>query len=362
MKIGLILFLLLPLLGYAYVYWHLWNLLPLHPIYKVIILVLLSMGLVCLFFGFGVGLEKLSLNCAEVVYGIGTSSLFILLYAVMLFLLLDLGRLVHLIPTSFLINSWRGTFTVLGIITAFFVYGNIHYNNKVRQELDIKSEKQMDKTLKIVMLTDLHLGYHNRRAEFSRWVDMLNAEKPNLILIGGDIIDISVHPLLEENVAEEFRRLTAPVYACLGNHEYYSGDINAEKFYREAGIHLLKDSVSTVLGINIIGRDDRTNLRRASVETLIKKTDTSKFTILLDHQPYHLEEAEKAGIDFQLSGHTHYGQVWPISWIEDAIYENAYGPLTKGKTRYFVTSGIGIWGGKFRIGTRSEYLVATIHP
>ena len=128
------------------------------------------------------------------------------------------------------------------------------------------------------------------------------------------------------------------------------------------GIHLLKDSVSTVLGINIIGRDDRTNLRRASVETLIKKTDTSKFTILLDHQPYHLEEAEKAGIDFQLSGHTHYGQVWPISWIEDAIYENAYGPLTKGKTRYFVTSGIGIWGGKFRIGTRSEYLVATIHP
>ena len=117
-----------------------------------------------------------------------------------------------------------------------------------------------------------------------------------------------------------------------------------------------------MLGINIIGRDDRTNLRRASVETLIKKTDTSKFTILLDHQPYHLEEAEKAGIDFQLSGHTHYGQVWPISWIEDAIYENAYGPLTKGKTRYFVTSGIGIWGGKFRIGTRSEYLVATIHP
>ena len=212
------------------------------------------------------------------------------------------------------------------------------------------------------MLTDLHLGYHNRRAEFSRWVDMLNAEKPDLILIGGDIIDISVHPLLEENVAEEFRRLTAPVYACLGNHEYYSGDINAEKFYREAGIHLLKDSVATVLGINIIGRDDRTNLRRASVETLIKKTDTSKFTILLDHQPYHLEEAEKAGIDFQLSGHTHYGQVWPISWIEDAIYENAYGPLTKGKTRYFVTSGIGIWGGKFRIGTRSEYLVATIHP
>ena len=67
---------------------------------------------------------------------------------------------------------------------------------------------------------DLHLGYHNRRKELSRWVDIINAEHPDLILIGGDIIDISVRPLLEENMAAELRRLKAPVYACLGNHEY----------------------------------------------------------------------------------------------------------------------------------------------
>ena len=85
-----------------------------------------------------------------------------------------------------------------------------------------------------------------------------------------------------------------------------------------------------------------------------------KFSILLDHQPYNLENAEKAGVDFQLSGHTHYGQVWPISWIEDLLYEDAFGPLTKGKTQYYVTSGIGIWGGKFRIGTRSEYIILTV--
>ena len=65
-------------------------------------------------------------------------------------------------------------------------------------------------------------------------------------------------------------------------------------------------------------------------------------------------------MDFQLSGHTHYGQVWPISWIEDAMYENAYGLSERGRTKFYVTSGIGIWGGKFRIGTQSEYVVATL--
>ena len=84
------------------------------------------------------------------------------------------------------------------------------------------------------------------------------------------------------------------------------------------------------------------------------------YQLLLDHQPYHLERTAKAGIDFQFSGHTHYGQVWPISWIEDAIYECAYGSLTKGNTRFYVSSGIGIWGAKFRIGTQSEYVVLTL--
>ena len=87
---------------------------------------------------------------------------------------------------------------------------------------------------------------------------------------------------------------------------------------------------------------------------------SNEFFLLLDHQPYHLEEAEQNGIDFQFSGHTHHGQVWPVSWITDALYEKAYGSLQKGNTRYYISSGMGIWGGKFRIGTQSEYVVLTI--
>jgi predicted MPP superfamily phosphohydrolase len=87
---------------------------------------------------------------------------------------------------------------------------------------------------------------------------------------------------------------------------------------------------------------------------------TPKYAIVLDHQPYNLDRAEAAGVDFQLSGHTHRGQVWPISWITDHIYECSWGSHKRGNTQYYVSSGLGIWGGKFRIGTQSEYVVATI--
>ena len=246
----------------------------------------------------------------------------------------------------------------------------------MREQIDIKTDKAIcldKKSTKIVLLSDLHLGYHNRRSDFKKWVDMINAEQPDLILIAGDIIDNSVRPLMEENVAEEFHLLTAPVYACLGNHEYYSNQPKARRFYREAGITLLQDSVAKIGNLCIIGRDDRTNMQRKSLAMIMEEArkkgfisdlhhgkSSDEFFILLDHQPYHLEEAEQNGIDFQFSGHTHHGQVWPVSWITDALYEKAYGSLQKGNTRYYISSGMGIWGGKFRIGTQSEYVVLTI--
>ena len=105
-------------------------------------------------------------------------------------------------------------------------------------------------------------------------------------------------------------------------------------------------------------------MRRKPIADLMKSSHgsplSSYLSIVLDHQPYNLERTEQAGVDFQLSGHTHRGQVWPISWITDAVYEKSWGRHQRGETQYYVSSGIGIWGGKFRIGTQSEYVVATI--
>ena len=351
---------LLAVIGLGYTLWHIWTILPFRKVWKAVIVAGCLAAFLGIFLNFMPFLGKIPLPLASAIYEIGTSSIFILLYLAMIFILLDFGRLIRLVPKSWLVSNGTASLCVLGAIVGIFLYGNIHYNHKVRQPLELTTEKHLDKEYKIVMISDLHLGFHNRRADFASWVDMINAESPDLILIAGDIIDINVQPLLRERTAEEFRRLSAPVYACPGNHEYFSGMSKAMSFYKEAGIKTLRDSVATEGPIRLIGRDDRTNTGRMSLTDLMAGTPDSLYTILLDHQPYHLEEAENQGIDFQFSGHTHRGQIWPASWITDWIYEDSFGEHRRGHTRYYVSSGLGIWGGKFRIGTRSEYVVATL--
>ena len=360
-KFGMLIFMLLPLLGNVYVLWHVWRILPLPSWAKVVVVTLMVFAFLLLFVGFSRHVH-MSMPLATVVYEIGTSWLIILLYLFMAFLLLDIGRWVHLVPATFLKNSWSGTLAVTAFMFIIFLYGNIHYHQKVRQPLMLTTGKTLSRKMKVVMLSDLHLGYHNRRSEFAKWVDKINEEKADLILVAGDIIDKNIQPLEEQEMHQEFLRLNAPVVACLGNHEYYGGESNALLFYKKADITLLRDSVTTVGDLCIIGRDDRSNPKRKTLSELMKGVDSTKYLVVLDHQPIQLEEAEQNGIDFQLSGHTHHGQVWPISWITESIYECAFGEWQRGSTRYYVTSGIGIWGGKFRIGTRSEYVVAEITP
>lgn len=359
-KMWLILFFVLPIVGYSYLCWRVWHILPLTPAWRWTVVGVMVACLAVFFSNMTLGVNHLPMTLAEISYEVGNSTIFIALYAVLVFGMLDIGRALHLVSRSFLFDSMRGTLTVVLLLLTVFTYGYLNYLHKERVEMTLKSEKPLKQPLKIVFASDLHLGYHNRKAEFQRWVDLINREQPDLVLIGGDIIEGSIRAIREQKMEDDFRRIKAPIYACLGNHEFYSGIPGVRDFYRDAGIHLLVDSVVTVGDITVIGRDDRTNAGRKTLRQLVDAAPKGKYTILLDHQPYHLEEAELAGIDFQFSGHTHYGQVWPISWIEDALYEDAFGPLQKGHTRYYVSSGIGIWGAKFRIGTRSEYVVATI--
>ena len=356
----MMLFTLLPLLALSYIGWHIWCLLPTKWYVKTIVIALMVASFLLLFAGFRRATDSMSMPLASAVYVIGTSSIFILLYLFMLFLVLDLGRLIHLIPRTLLYHNWWTAGGIALFIFVLFLYGHLNYKHKVRQELTITSEK-VTKPFKAVLLSDLHLGYHNQRDELHRWVDIINSEKPDLILIAGDIIDGSMRPLKEQRMYEEFQRLQAPVYACLGNHEYFSGQPEAQRFYKDAGIHLLMDNIAVIdSSLVIVGRDDAMNTRRKPLADLAKTIDNSMFSMVLDHQPHHLEKAEKAGIDFQFSGHTHRGQVWPISWITDTIYECSWGSHQRGNTHYYVSSGMGIWGGMFRIGTQSEYVVLDV--
>ena len=357
----ILLFLLLPLLVLAYVGWHVWLLLSLKGAWKVAILFLMVGTFAMLFASIFRATDRMPMPLATTVYEVGTSSIIVLFYLFMLFLVLDIARLVHLLPAAWLRNNWWTAGCIVLLLLGLFIYGSLHYRHKYREEVSIRSTK-VTKPVKLVLMSDLHLGYHNRRQEFARWVDLINNEQPDLILVAGDIIDGSMRPLREEQIHEEFQRLQAPVFACLGNHEYFCGEPEAQRFYSDAGIHLLRDALAMQGELCIIGRDDRMNSHRRPLKDIVASADKSKYLILLDHQPYHLEQAEREGVDFQFSGHTHHGQVWPISWMTDMMYECAFGSHQRGATSYYVSSGIGIWGGKFRIGTRSEYLVLTIEP
>lgn len=302
-------------------------------------------------------------NVTTFLYNIGTNWFFVNIYLLLILLIFSLLQAIHLLPPSAVL---RMHFTAIGCIAALtaaiLCTGYYIYTQKARVPLTINIHKKKiaESPLKIVMISDLHLGYNIHRNEFEKWVKLINDEHPDLLLIPGDIIDSDTRPLYSDNITAAFKEIKTKygIFAVPGNHEYFANIDRSVAFLKQTGITLLRDSTALVNNsFYIIGRDDRTNTKRKSLAMLMQGIDTSKPLILLDHQPYDLEEAQKNGIDLQLSGHTHYGQIWPFSWVTDLLFEKAHGYLQKGNYHVFVSSGIGIWGGKFRIGTRSEYVV-----
>lgn len=250
-------------------------------------------------------------------------------------------------------------------VSGLLVYGNIRFNNPEVTRLELKIGKPLPgDELKLVMISDIHLSNYITGDDLDKYIEMINGENPNLVLIAGDIADMRLEPLKKWGVAERFAKIKAPmgVYAISGNHEFYGGEKEQILNYlKEGGINILLDSVAvTGGGVQIAGRDDRTNHKRKTLKEVLKDTDKSLPLILLDHQPFNLAEAENEGVDLQLSGHTHNGQFWPGSLIVKWMYELPYGYKRRGDTHYYVSSGIGLWGPKVRIGTKSEIVSITL--
>lgn len=350
----LISILLLFLVTVTFVTWHLWCLTPGGWVPKLAVTLLFLLWMVTAFTSMGLR-NRASISTITALYEIGHPWMIAYLYLLIAFLLADLGVLLRIIPKEWLTGNGYLLGGILGVVALVLLSGGIHYKHKYREELTIHTDKPLPRPLTVVLASDLHLGYSNRKEELSRWVNLIKAENPDLVLFGGDIVDIHLRPLVEGEYSTEFARIGVPIYTILGNHEYIGNEEEASKFFADAGITLLRDSVARFEGLTLIGRDDRTNRSRKPLEELADGVEG--FSILLDHQPYHLEEAEKAGIDFQFSGHTHRGQVWPVSWVTDAMFEKSWGHHQRGNTRYYISSGLGIWGPKIRVGTRSEYLV-----
>lgn len=352
-------------LSNAYVGYSLWQLIPPNIILRVVVISILTIGFVAPFIFFSVG-ESLPISTAGTLYKVGTSWMIAFLYLFIFVLFIDIFKLSANLIGFIDKDSIRSIFKhngitsaiVFGITILILIAGNINYHNKRRVHLPIVSHK-IKKPIRIVAISDLHLGYTIGKKELAKWVKTINDEKPDMVLIAGDLIDNQLRPILAQSLHEELLNISAPmgVYACTGNHEFISGIKESANFYKSAGIGLLRDSMIQVDGINIVGRNDYSYPNRAKLAEIVSDIDNGKFSILLDHQPNNLDEAKEAGMDLQLSGHTHHGQIFPGSLITSKLFEVSHGYKQKGNTSIYVSSGLGIWGGKFRIGTQSEYVV-----
>lgn len=299
---------------------------------------------------------KMPLYISHTMYEIGTGWLIFTLYMVLFLLVFDLLKLCHV--------SFNYGFSLSLLFTLILLgYGYYNYRHPKTNIVNITLDKPLtdsQQPLRIVAVSDLHLGNGTGKTALKRYVKMINEQNPDLILIGGDLIDNSVVPLYAENMKEELSELKASsgIYMVPGNHEYISGIDESVRFIKDTPIQLLRDSVVTLTnGIQLIARDDRANPARSSLQELMVNIDKSKPIILLDHQPYKLMESEIAGIDLQFSGHTHRGQVWPMSLVTDYLFEQSHGYRQWGNSHIYVSSGLSLWGPPFRIGTESEMVV-----
>jgi hypothetical protein len=307
--------------------------------------------------------HKLGISFAKIQTFVGYTFMLTVIYMALSYLAVDLiglaNKIFHFAPTGMLVFRQWAAIASLVIIAVTLVIGNYRFNHPALVHLDLTVEHPVQhKSIKIVAASDIHLGTSIDKKMLHKYVQMINARKPDIILLAGDITDRSFGPVMEQKMEQELSQLHAPlgVFAITGNHEYYSGvpeDIN--EYLRAAGIRMLHDSVALVdHSFYLIGRDDRTNPKRQPLESLVQGLKPELPKILLDHQPYDLQQAVDNDIDLQISGHTHNGQFFPGNLIVSKIFEVGYGYKKKGKTHIYVSSGLGIWGPLYRIGTQSE--------
>jgi predicted MPP superfamily phosphohydrolase len=307
-----------------------------------------------------------------VITWIGSFWLAFLLYFILIAIFVDLARLVNhffsIFPSSFYIDYPRTKLitllTSIALVTVVVAAGFINARIPRIKNLELAVHKTVSgrKSLNIVMASDIHLGTIIAMRKANRLVSTINSLNPDIVLFAGDVVDEDLAPVIKNNLGANLGQIKAKlgVYAITGNHEYIGGAEPAVKYLREHGVNVLRDTAILVDDrFYLVGREDRdrprfTGKKRKELQELMQQVDFSYPVILMDHQPFNLERAVELGVDLQLSGHTHHGQMWPFNYITSAIYDISSGYKMVGNTHFYVSNGYGTWGPPVRLGNRPE--------
>ncbi len=289
-------------------------------------------------------------------------------------LLIDLLRLLDYlfkIFPSFITKDFEATkriaaIVVISLVTIVIFAGFLNTKKILVKNLSLTINKPAGKlkSLNVALASDIHLGTINGKRMLSDIIGKINSLNPDIILLAGDIIDEDVQPVIRKNAGKPLTKLKSKygTFAITGNHEYIGGADAACKYLADHGLTMLRDSAIKIGdAFYIIGREDRSikmfgGKSRKPLNEIMDHIDKSLPIILMDHQPIGLNNAVQNGVDLQVSGHTHNGQLWPLNFITGLVYEIDWGYLLKGKTHFYVSCGAGGWGPPIRTGSRPEII------
>ncbi|WP_342542242.1 metallophosphoesterase [Paenisporosarcina sp. FSL H8-0542] len=286
---------------------------------------------------------------------IGSYWFIVMQYGLILF---PLATLVYLILPS------KQTIFITGNIVAFifliiFIAGTyMAFSPVIRYKtIHINKDSGSLRELKLVLASDFHLGLLSNKKHLQRFVNLANVEQPDVVLLAGDLVDDDPIWFVKDGMSEVMRQLKATygVYGVVGNHEYYGRKIPLlVEEMRGAGVRMLLDETICVENaFYVTGREDATNGKRQSLESLKPKLNELPW-LVMDHTPFDLDTPAELGVDVHVSGHTHRGQMWPNHLFTRRLFELDYGYKLKGQLHAFVSSGFGFWGPPLRLGSRSE--------
>ncbi len=253
------------------------------------------------------------------------------------------------------------------IVLSLSLYSLLNERRLVVREimLPVRSELKGLAGTTFVQLSDLHLDHIKDPVWLNRVVEKVNALDPDFVLITGDLVDVGA--VLDKEKAEGLKKIKTRygVYACLGNHEYYSDVKKAREFISQGNVHLLvNQGLELKDKINIVGVDSIQGPRFGAEGPDLKKglsgLNKEAYTILLTHEPDNYKVAYDAGIDLMLSGHTHAGQIPPLDILVFLIYKHGYGLYPNGKGFAYTSSGTGSWGPPMRFLNASEIVKFTL--
>ncbi|MFJ7127805.1 metallophosphoesterase [Streptomyces sp. NPDC098101] len=217
---------------------------------------------------------------------------------------------------------------------------------------------------RIAVVSDVHLGPILGRAHTQRIVDTVNSTQPDLIAIVGDLVDGTVEDL--GPAAEPLARLRARhgSFFVTGNHEYFSGADAWVDHVRELGLRPLRNErLEIAAGFDLAGVDDvagESEGQGPDFGRALGDRDRARAAVLLAHQPIVVHDAVRHGVDLQLSGHTHGGQLWPGEYLADLANPTVAGLERYGDTQLYVSRGAGAWGPPVRVGAPSDITVVEL--